>query len=182
MILHPPQIVNKVKKLDDVHMVAADITGGAIEGAYRMVKEYRKTGRGSILDITCQATLAGAPAEYLVSLNILNQLDILLVDYVSRFMEIPETEKETFRARIQKQHLELLKPDCACLVSDIRERVLNREGEVISTKQLIWAELPPTRRYPSAGPDRQEWTWTFDTRGEYNRGNITEMQVAAIQI
>jgi hypothetical protein len=174
-IVHPPQIVNKTKGLANVQLVEADITGGAITGAFRLVQEYRKTGRGSILDITCQATQGNAPADYLVSLNILNQLDILLVDYICRFMEVPEDEKTAFRKRIQQQHLELLEPGRACLVSDISERILDGTAKVISTKPLIWTELPESNT-------RQEWTWAFDTRGEYNRGNNTEMLVAAVRI
>ncbi len=61
--------------------------------------------------IACQATTAGIRPDFIVSINILNQLDILLVDYVSRFMKISEEDKAVFRKRIQQQHIELLNAD-----------------------------------------------------------------------
>ena len=70
--------------------------------------------------------------------------------------------------------MDMLKPDKSCLISDIEERVLNRNHEIISSKSLIYADLPK-------GVNREEWTWDFD-RGVYNPGNPTEMLVNAIQI
>ena len=91
-IVHPPQIINKVVGMENIKLIPADISGGAVKGAYNLVKEYRKTGSGSILDIESQANLAGVSADYIISLNMLNQLDILIVDYIRRFMKIPEEQ------------------------------------------------------------------------------------------
>ena len=174
-IVHPRQIAHKIKGIKNVQLISADITGGAIEGAYKLVKNFRKTGEGSILDIACQASLAGIRADYVISLNILNQLDILLVDFITRFMKVSEEDIDILRKRIQQQHLDLLKPGHACLISDIEERVLNRENSIISSKRLLYAELPEEIH-------REEWTWTFDARGEYNPKHRTEMMVRAIRI
>ncbi|MFC2081411.1 hypothetical protein ACFLR8_04295 [Bacteroidota bacterium] len=172
-IVHPRQIVHKIKGIKNARLVSADVTGGAIEGAYNLVRNYRKTGSGNILDIACQASLTGIKADYVISLNILNQLDILLVDFITGFIEVPEEEKAIFRKRIQQQHVNLLKSRCSCLISDIEERILNRENKIISTKSLVYADLPE-------GDLLEEWIWTFDTRGEYNPKHSTEMLVRAI--
>jgi len=171
-IVHSPQILNKAKKMKNVWLISADLTGGAIEGTYNFVRHYRKTGAGSVLDIPFQANLSGINADYVISLNILNQLDILLVDYISRFIKVPEEEIEVFRTRIQQQHLDMLPAGRSCLVSDIEERVLNRGNNLVSTRRLVYSNLPD-------GKDIEKWTWTFDTRGEYNRGCSTEMLVYA---
>jgi len=133
-IIHPPQIVHKIKGIENAHLISADVSGGAIEGAYNLVRNYRKTGSGTILDIACQASQAGIGADYVISLNILNQLDILLVDFIAGFIQVPEEEKEIFRKRIQQQHVDILKPGHSCIISDIEERILNAENEIISTK------------------------------------------------
>lgn len=173
-IVHPAQIVNKTRGMENIHLVQADITGGAVKGAYGLVEKYQKTGEGSILDIACNATAGSIKPDYMVSVNTLNQLDILLVDYVSRFMKIPEEDIKVFRKRIQEQHINMLKPRKSCLISDIEERVLKRNKGIISSKSLVYADLP-------GGVHHEEWTWDFD-RGVYNPGNPTEMLVNAIQI
>ena len=62
----------------------------------------------------------------------------------------------------------------SCFISDIEERVLNSENNLVSTKRLVYSNLPE-------GKDMEEWNWTFDTQGEYNRGYSTEMLVYATE-
>ena len=174
-VVHPPQIINKVKKNPKIILVQADITGGAIEGAYNLVRNFKKSSKGSLPDIPSQSTLGGVKADFIISLNILNQLDILLLDYLSSYMKIPEVEKETFRSRIQRQHLELLPAGRSCLITDVEEKVFTVDMESVSSKPLTYTKLP-------TGSRQEEWSWTFDTRGEYNRGCRTEMLVKAIRI
>ena len=118
--------------------IAADITGGAIEGVYNFIKDSRTNYSRSILDISFQATIPGIRPDYVISLNIINQLDILLMDHLKDNIEIPLGEEIEFRKRIQTQHLSLLKPGKSCLVTDSAERVINREGQQISEKNLIY--------------------------------------------
>ncbi len=174
-IVHPPQIINKIVGMENIKLHPADITGGAVKGAYNLVKEYRKTGDGSIRNIECKATLAGVKADYYISLNILNQLDILIVNYISRFMEITEDDSKVFRKRIQDQHIALLPPGRSCLITNFQEQTIRRDGQPVSLKPLIYAELPE-------GSYREEWTWNFDTRGAYTQGKNTSMMVQAIKI
>ena len=115
---HPPQILQKIRKLENVRAIVADVTGGAILGAYQFARAHRKSGRGSILDIPVNAAVPGMKTDYMISLNILNQLDILLIDYLKKHVEIPPEEEIEFRKRIQSQHLSLLKPGKSCLVTD----------------------------------------------------------------
>ena len=173
-VFHAPQILKKVARYKNVRAVSADITGGAIVGVFNFVKAFRSHLKGSILDISFQATIPGVRPDYVISLNILNQLDILLIDYLKANMEIPTDEELEFRKRIQSQHLSLLKSGRSCLITDSTERVINREGELISEKSLIHCQVPEGQR-------REEWNWKFDSRGEYNPRHRTEMQVLAIQ-
>lgn len=90
-------------------------------------------------------------------------------------LKVRQEDKEILRKRIQQQHLDLLRPGHACLISDIEERVLNRDNRIISSKRLLYAELPEDIH-------REEWTWTFVARGEYNPKHRTEMMVRAIRL
>jgi hypothetical protein len=174
-IWHPPQVKKKITGYGNVKAVEADITGGGIRGAYRFARDYRRTGKGSILDIPFQAGMGGIKAGYIISLNILNQLDILLVDYLKKHVQIATEEELEFRRRIQSQHLSLLGPGRSCMITDAEERVINREGLQASSKTLVHCEFPK-------GVRTETWTWDFDARGEYNPRMKTEMFVRAIQL
>jgi len=173
-VVHPPQILKKLSRYGNVSAIPADITGGAIRGAWDLAGQYRKTGRGSILDIACQAVLPGSGPDYVISLNILNQLDILLVDYLKMHIDIPVEDELEFRKRIQSQHLSLLEPGLSCLVTDVEERVMDKNDRQVSSKILVYCDLQEGRKAES-------WTWDFDTRGAYNPRHRTEMRVRAIE-
>jgi hypothetical protein len=174
-VYHPPQVLHRTGKMENVRAITADITGGGIQGVYDFIRSYDGSRPGSILDIPFQAALPGIRADYVISLNILNQLDILLIDYMKKHIEIPGDDEMAFRERIQSQHLSLLPPKKSCLVTDAEERLLKSKDTLISTRGLIHCTLPRGRL-------NQEWIWEFDTRGEYNPGFLTEMLVRAIQI
>jgi hypothetical protein len=173
-VFHPPQVLHKIQKIKNFRAIKADVTGGAILGVYHFVRDHRRSQAGGVLDIPFQASLPGIRPDYIISLNILNQLDILLLDYLKKHLKIPQSEELEFRRRIQSQHVSLLIPGRSCLVADTEERVISRKKGLISSKNLIHCELP-------GGRMNEEWIWKFDSRGEYNPGNQTEMVVKAIQ-
>ena len=104
-VIHPPQIIQKIRKYENAKAVMADVTGGAIQGAYHFTRVYRKSGGESILDIPFNAAVPGMRTDYVISLNILNQLDILLIDYLKKHVEITPGEEIEFRKRIQSRML-----------------------------------------------------------------------------
>jgi hypothetical protein len=174
-IVHPPQILKRIDKYKNVKAINTDITGGGINGTFRFASTHRKPGKESILEIAFRASLNAFRPDYVISLNILNQLDILLIDYLKKNIEIPPQEELEFRKRIQSQHLSLLKPGKSCLITDSLERVINKKGRQVSEKNLIHCELPDGQR-------KEEWIWNFDSRGEYIPRHLTEMYVSAIQL
>jgi hypothetical protein len=173
-IVHPPQIIKKAGKYQKMKIVRADLTGGGIQGAYNLVQQYLRSGKGSVLDIICQASLGGIDADFIISLNVLNQLDILLIDYISRYMDLREDEIREFRERIQEQHIGLLPAGKSCLITDVEEKGYNRRNELVSSRNLIYTELPETDCL-------RTWKWNFDTRDEYHRQPVTEMTVNALR-
>ena len=175
-ICHPVQIHKKIKKLTNCQLIYADLTGGAVENTYRFIQTFKKSGKKESLDqIDFYDTLPDHKVAYTISVNVLNQLDILLVDYIRRFIEYPDVEIKKFRKRIQEYHLSLLKPGESCLISDQEEIIINKRKPHIQTKKLLYANLP-------AGIKKQHWKWMFDKEGVYNEGCNTEFNVIAIEL
>jgi len=175
-ICHPVQVEKKIKKYENCNLIARDLTGGGIGSTYAFVDEYKTTGRREPLhNIEINIPSIPEKVDYVISLNLLNQMDILLVDYIKKHIEYPESEINNFRKRIQEYHLSLLEPGRSCLVTDEEELVLNNRNQLVKRKKLIYATLP-------SGMKRQQWKWIFDTTGAYNKGHRTEFSVVAMDI
>jgi len=173
-IIHPSQVHHRVKKAKNAQLISTDISGGAIEQIYNLVKAFKKDKVQKSLD-TVSLRHPDLPAvDYCVSLNLLNQLDILLIDHIKRHIFYENDEIVGFRKLIQQHHLSFLTPWSSCLVTDVKEIIINRKKEVKEEKELIHIELPE-------GKSVKNWTWKFD-RKEYNPGYDTLMEVIAVEL
>ena len=82
-IVHPPQVVHRAKKMPSVTLVEADITGGWISYAYHLVHPRRKSaGKIENEKPVNGFDLSAWPVDHWFSVNILDQLDALVVDYL----------------------------------------------------------------------------------------------------
>ena len=111
--------------------------------------------------------------SFVISLNILNQLDILIIDYLKRKIPLSENTIRHIRERLQKDHMELLKTVPCILITDYEELLINRDGEEGEIKNLLYTELLPSNY-------TEDWTWHFDAQGLYNPGGRTILKVRAI--
>ena len=173
-IHHPSQVQQRVKKAVNAQLISTDISGDAVHLIYELVRAYKKDKVKRSLDTISLHHPDLPDADYYVSLNLLNQLDILLVDYIRRYIYYQDTEITGFRKMIQQHHLSFLKPGASCLVTDIKEIIINRKKEVHEEKKLVYIDLPE-------GKSRKNWTWKFD-RKEYNPGFDTLMDVVAFEL
>lgn len=170
-VYFPPQILRKVQDLVKVECVAADITGGYISSIY---DQSRKRNSAFFIprDIPLPRIIP-EKGKLILSLNILNQLDIMLVDYVSKYLNCGDEDIRKFRKIIQESHIHMLREHPFILITDIREIVINTSGKILSEKELIFSEIP-------AGELVQEWEWQFDTHQLYNTDANTQMKVRAV--
>lgn len=173
-IHHPSQVQHQVRKTQNARLISADISGGAVQQIYNLVKAYKKDKVKKSIDTISLHHPDLPAADYYVSLNLLNQLDILLVDYLKRHIYYQKTEITGFRKLILQHHLSFLKPGSSCLVTDIKEIIINRKKEVHQEIELVHIELPE-------GKSRKNRTWKFD-RKEYNPGFDTLMDVVALEL
>jgi hypothetical protein len=174
-IWHPRQVRSMVQKYPNCSLVYTDLTG-VVTQVYNLVKKFRKTGiREPLLSIPYDKPEFPDNDSYMISVNILNQLDIILMDYIKRFIKYPDNEIREFRKKIQENHLTLLKPGQSCLIVDQEEIVTDGKNQVVFNKKPVYVELPE-------GKKRMTWKWNFDQGGAFNKGNKTEFNVIAIEL
>jgi hypothetical protein len=103
----------------------------------------------------------------------LNQMDILLVDYLKKHITPGEEEIAAFRKRIQENHLAFLSSCRNCIITDAEEIIINRQGFETRRKDLLYSQLPE-------GSHKNSWIWKFDSSGSYNTDMITHFLVEAV--
>lgn len=168
-IVHPEQIVVKTKKFPNVHLVEADLTYGAVAIA------EQKTSFEDFLTAFLNVTPALDLNQYdfVVSVNILNQLDIILCDYLKEKFRVSEQQLLPIRETVQQRHVDALPRGKTCLVTDYREENISAKDSVMSTKELLHCQLP-------VHTFEREWQWIFDRSQMYRKGHDTTMKVRAM--
>ncbi len=174
-IFHPPQILRKIRDLPSVEATQLDVTGGMIQQAYQLVQEFRKTGKKrNVTDLKSTGFQPDFNPGYVVSLNILNQLDILIVDYLKRFSIYTGEEIMDLRKMIQQSHLDSLQGGQSCIITDFEERVY--EGSRLErVSPLVHVPLPEGKR-------KTTWEWLFDSQKTYYSGKTTRFNVVAFEL
>lgn len=174
-IHHPIQIRKKTATMSQVELIEEDLTGGAIEQIWQRFREDKTLLRlGHIPgQISMTAPLLGIQADALISVNLLNQLDIILCDYLQKQGHFQQEALTPFRAAIQEFHLEWISKKPGCLVTDTAEEVESKNGEK-SSKALLYTDLPGGIRHDC-------WWWDFDSQGTYHSGSRTRMEVQAVE-
>jgi hypothetical protein len=170
-VCFPSEIIRRVKDLPMVECIPADITGGYILAVYQQMKSSRQIFSIPI-DIP-RPKIVHENGKLILSLNILNQLDILLVDYICKSAKVDNSLIQEFRKLLQESHIRMLSEHPFILISDYREILINTAGKVLKEKDLVFAEIPDGRL-------AQEWEWQFDTHRLYNPDADTQMKVRAV--
>ena len=173
-IYHPPQVIKKVKNFPGVECISADITGGYIRQIYDKVNECKKhKTEFSFDDNITIPVYSGDENDYIISLNILNQLDILLTDYIKSQIKVSDNSILQIRKKLQKDHINFLSTTKYILITDSEEIIINNQGEKESSKNLLYSDLP-------LSDYSKEWSWRFDNSGLYNPKRQTHMNVRAL--
>lgn len=172
-VVHPAQVVHKMRKYPNVSMVSADITGGAILTAYELTKKFRTNGLKPAPELftSCNFILPSS-CDYVVSLNVLSQLSDLILQYMKQFIPYSEEECSDITRILQQSHIQMLVKSVSCLISDTLEEQFDHAGVLQYSKELVKCPIP--RGIVSAN-----WEWQFDPLGEYNQGSKTVSKVIA---
>jgi len=172
-IFHPPQIVHKAKAYLNVELIDEDLTGGAVQDVYSLVQNFKRSGKKKpVGKIVSNGFKPEYEVDYYVSVNLLNQLDILIIDYLKKHYIYSEQELHRLRRRIQKCHVDSLPAGKTCLITDYEE-LIYKENILEIRNPLVHIKLPEGKR-------KRTWKWEFDSKMEYHKGRKTVFQVVAI--
>ena len=172
-IVHPPEVIEQVSRLERVTLYETDITGGLIREVWQKTRNHTYFNKLKSLDgILIPEYEPECDPGMVVSLNILTQLESLLVDYLKRRSTICIDEYNRFRIAIQKSHMDFLKKHKSVLITDYSEVTTKNNGDV-STFTSLLADLP------SSGV-KEEWSWDFDKAGSDYYNSTSIMKVVAL--
>ena len=167
-IVHPEQVVVKTKKMKNVHLVTCDLTGGAVALA-----ENSTTFEQFVAELpTLTLTEDFNRFDMVVSVNILNQLDIILCDYVIEKFSVTDDQLISVRQFIQQFHIDTLPIGKTCIITDFEEENESTIDGTRTTKKLLHCALPFIH-------GKQEWKWIFDTNQKYHKNQKTTLFVMA---
>lgn len=168
-VIHPSQIYHKQAGNKRIEFHFSDITGNALQETWEM---YRKNKPVMIQQIPSHQFTPGKDIDFVISHNLLSQLDAFPADFIEDHMTIAGDLILQFRKRIQQNHINMVRRYPSCLITDISETYHNKKGAVIE-KQNVFIEFPPAEK-------SAQWNWIFDTRGDYHPGSVTKLLVKAV--
>jgi hypothetical protein len=175
-IYHPPQIRKKLENFENVELFQTDLTGGVIEDVYQAVKKYRKNGDKTLVNALANASFHFAhPPDFIASVNVMNQLNILITEYMKTKNIYSDRELLELDKKIQQNHLDLLQQGKSCLITDYEEELYDSKNQFIGSNPLVHIHLPE-------GKIKKQWQWQFDTRMRYREDAQTWFNVVAIDL
>jgi hypothetical protein len=173
-IRHPRGIINKYERNKNFKFITADLSGGFVDIIYRFCQRKGSVEMSELeAELSCVELTLPLDTECYVSVNLLNQLDILLIDYLKKFVDMTDENILRIRGIIQQAHLNFLSRHKSCLITDYEEIHLNDDNEIIDYSPLIFTPLPE-------GMVKKTWIWQFDANKTYHTEHKTFMRVTAI--
>jgi len=175
-INHPEQIKKKISHLSNVRLLETDLTGGFINYVYHVLKTYKKDfGKTLISEVQSYSYNIPEDIDFVISLNIINQLNILITDYASRTKYFSKKDILEIASIIQQTHLKNLPKNKTCIICDYEEELYNEDDKLIGVNPLIYLHLP-------VGNFSKKWQWKFDSLMTYRDDTITNLNVVAIDL
>lgn len=173
-INHPRQVKHKIGNIENAEFRETDLTGGLVKAYYDICKNKNKKDVGSeLIHVTRNMEIPQIEGDIVVSLNIMDQLDGLLIEFLKSKTNLPEATFKKLRELIQKNHLRLLKKHRSLLITDTKEIVEDKEGSV--SNPLLFIPLP-------IASYKESWKWEFDTSGTYYKNKKTIFNVVALEL
>lgn len=168
-IVHPEPVKERVRRLPNVHLLTADLTGGAVQLAVNADSFVQFVDYLQNIEIDNEL----ANYDFVVSVNLLNQLDIILCDYLKERFGVGEEQLLPIRMCVQQRHINSMPHGKSCLVTDYQQIDTNVLDETVCVCDLLHCTLPNAN-------NKQEWNWLFDTNQRYSARNNTAFKVLAV--
>jgi hypothetical protein len=173
-IRHPPQIRKRVEALNRVKLIDTDLTGGTMEQLWKASRRKSRLEPEQILNqLVFNPPLGELRPDALISVNLLNQLDMIPCDFLEGSGHFQQHSLLRLRTWLQKAHLDWITEGPGCIITDTVEINRDSTGKE-SHKKLIYCDLP-------SGDRTDSWRWDFDSKGTYRSGSLTHMEVRAVE-
>lgn len=172
-IVHPPDVAIQIEAFRNVRLLETDVTGGLISEVWTAIKRYGLfTKMKSIESVKIPDYHPAEDPGFVISLNLLTQLENLPVDFIIRNARINKAEIDEFRKNVQKKHMDFLTTRSSVLISDIEEIFTSKDGSE-NVVHTLRTEIPTGNNYT-------EWTWDFDLRRSDYFNSSSVLRVAAV--
>lgn len=167
-IYHPKQIQKKAKQFPNITVQTDDLTGGLIDFFYNHKKQ-------KVLISTIESFKYKIPknTDFVISLNIMCQLHIILIDYLRKHNRYSNQELKMIEKQIQLSHINILPKEKSCLITDFEEEIYDEEDNLVGINPLLHIGLP-------TGSLSKNWQWKFDSLMTYRPNAKTYFNTTAI--
>ena len=173
-IVHPKQVLRKIEKYPNVTALKEDITGGLINYIYRTIKTDKKKKQKTLLTSANLFSFSlPENTDFVISLNVMCQLHIILIDYIKKFNIYSDSELQNLVTYIQQSHINMLPKGKSCLITDIEEEILDEKDQLVGMNPLIRVDLPTGNFFTN-------WQWKFDSLMTYRDDFKTFFNTTAI--
>jgi len=172
-ICHPIPIQKKFKNHPIIKIINFDLTGGIAEKIFELSKSIKKGSQFSLNDINFPEIKEFTKYDFVVSLNVINQLNIIIEDYIKKYFLCNDEEIKEFAKNIQSNHLKYLPDNKSCVITDFEEIYIKNNNEY-KRENLVYI---PLDCYHSI----KRWQWHFDMNNNYRKGYNTIFEVIAFE-
>lgn len=167
-ICHPLAIKRRFAQNRKIKFIEIDLNNGLFEQIVHL-----QTKSKILLCInSTQPCLFNTKFDFMISVNLLNQLDILLVDHLIKRFSWENEELLQIRKKLQQNHLNILLRQPSCLISDYEE-LRWVDIDIVENQNLVFVEYPE-------GNMSDEWIWIFDTHKYYHKNFNISFKVKAL--
>lgn len=174
-IHHPRQVLKKIEQYKNVAAQKLDITGGLIDYVFHTIKSDKKNKTKTLLTAgELFSFLLPTAADFVVSLNVMTQLNILLTDYMKSSKLYTDGELQQFAIQVQKSHIDILPKEKSCLITEYEEELYDENDQLLGVNPLIFVDLPKSKL------SEIRWKWKFDSSMTYREDAKTWFNVVAI--
>ncbi len=174
-IKHPPQVLKKIEQYENVWVKKADITGGLIDYVFNTIKSDKKDKTKTLLTAGALFSYSlPAAADFVVSLNVMTQLNILLTDYMKSSKLYTDGELQQFALQVHESHVNILPKEKSCLITEYEEELYDENDQLLGVNPLIFVDLPKSKLAET------KWKWKFDSSMTYREDAKTWFNVVAI--
>jgi hypothetical protein len=174
-IIHPPQVLKKIEQYENVSIKKSDITGGLIDYVFNTIKTDKKDKTKTLLTAGELFSYSLPPAaDFVISLNVMTQLNILLTDYMKTSKLYSDGELQKFALQVQEAHLNILPREKTCLITEYEEELYDENDQLLGVNPLIFVDLPKSKLAEN------KWKWKFDSSMTYREDAKTWFNIIAI--